>query len=267
MTEPHEVPAEARAAVDRFTAQVREAFGARLLSVVLYGSAASGEYVHGRSDINLALVLESITLDGLARCRPFLKGWRRDGVALPLLLTPTDIRRSADIFPVEFLDICEHHVVLDGTDFFANLDIDPRYLRFQVEHELKAKILSLRESYLGSLDRAKPEAALEDLFAASVPSVLALGRNLLRVASRRPPARKGDTPAALEKAFDLSLPVLRDLVQRRARGARLAEGGDAVGRFGSYLAELESLARAADGLGDPAAWRAGRHEGGAEPAA
>lgn len=267
MAEPYEVPAEARSAVDRFTAQVREAFGTKLLSVVLYGSAASGEYVHGRSDLNLALVLETIDLADLARCRPFLAGWRRDAVALPLLLTPTDVRRSADIFPVEFLDICEHHVLLHGSDFFADLNVDPRHLRFQVEHELKAKILSLRESYLGGLDRGTPEALIEELFAASVPSVLALGRNLLRVAGQRPPGRKADTPAALERAFGLSLPTLAHLVRRRASGGRLVDAGEAVERFGRYLDEIEAVARAADVLGDPAAWRGRGGGGGAGPAA
>jgi predicted nucleotidyltransferase len=257
----HEVPKEARAAVDRFVAAVREAFGRDLLSVVLYGSAASGEYVPGRSDINLALVLESITLEALARCRPHLAAWRKDAVALPLLLTPDDIRRSADIFPVEFLDICEHHVLLHGNDFFADLSIDPRYLRFQVEHELKAKLISLREAYLGGLDRARPEGLIEDLFATSVPAVLALGRNLLRAAGHRPPARKADTPAALGRALGLSLPTLGDLVARRARGQSLT-AGEAVPRFARYLSELDALARAVDRLGDPEGLRGGR-EGGA----
>lgn len=267
MAEPREVPPEARAAVDRFTEQVRKAFGARLLSVVLYGSAASGDYVHGRSDLNLALVLETVALEDLERCRPFLDGWRKDGIALPLLLTPTDIQRSADIFPVEFLDICEYHVLLHGADFFADLDIDPRYLRFQVEHELKAKILSLREAYLGGLDRGTPEALVEELFETSVPSVIALGRNLLRASGQRPPTRRRDAPAALERAFGLSLPVLADLAQRRASRAPLAAGDDPRARFGRYLEEVESLARVADSLGDPAAWRGERPGGGAGPCA
>jgi predicted nucleotidyltransferase len=249
-----EVPREAQAAVDRFVAAVREAFGAKLLSVVLYGSAASGDFVPGRSDVNLALVLESIELDLLARCRPHLATWRRDGIALPLLLTPDDIRRSADIFPVEFLDIVEHHVLLHGTDFFADLSIDPRHLRFQVEHELKAKLVSLREAYLGGLDQERTDALVEDLLGLSVPALLALGRNLLRVAGHQPPARKADTPAALERALGVALPTLADLVARRARGQSLT-GGEAVARFGQYLAEIDALARAVDRLGDPEALR------------
>jgi predicted nucleotidyltransferase len=255
----HEVPREAQAAVDRFVAAVREVFGQDLLSVVLYGSAASGEYVPGRSDINLALVLESITLDALARCRPHLATWRKDGIALPLLLTPEDIRRSADIFPVEFLDICEHHVLIHGSDFFADLSIDPRHLRFQVEHELKAKLLALRQAYLAGLDRTRTDALVEDLFATSMPAVVALGRNLLRVAGHRPPARKAETLAALERAFGLSLPTLSDLVGRRARGQSLM-AGEAVPRFSRYLSELDALARVVDRLGDPEALR-GRGEG------
>lgn len=247
VTGPHEVPREARAAVERFVAGVREAFGPALRSVILYGSAASGDYVPGRSDLNFALVLDEIPLDALARCRPHLRTWRRHGIALPLLLTSEDIRRSADVFPVEYLDICEHHLLLEGGDFFADLQIDPRYLRFQVEHELKAKILALRQGYLGGLDRAKPAVLVEELLAASVPAFLTLSRNVLRLAGRRPPPKKAETPAALERAFGLSLPTFSDLVARRTRGEPL-EAGEGTGRLARYLSELDSVARVVDGL-------------------
>lgn len=256
VTGPHEVPREAQAAVQRFTAEVRKAFGPSLLSVILYGSAASGEYVPGRSDLNFAIVLSEISLEALARCRPYLAGWRKDGIALPLLLTPADIHRSADTFPVEYLDICEHHVLLDGADYFADLQVDPRHLRFQIEHELKAKLLALRQAYLAGLDQGSAEAVIEDLLGASVPALLALARNLLRAASQRPPARKVDTPVALERAFGVSLPTLTELAARRARGATLS-AGDPVGRLGRYLADVDTLARVADGLADPPSWREG----------
>lgn len=263
MTGPYEVPQEAKAAVERFVAAVREAFGPALRSVVLYGSAASGEYLPGRSDLNFALVLDDVSLDGLACCRPFLKAWREDGIALPLLLTPEDIRRSADVFPVEYLDICEHHVLLAGDDFFADLQIDPRNLRFQIEHELKAKLLALRQAYLAGLDQGRPEAVVEQLLETSLPAFLALGRNLLRAASQRPPSKKAETPAALERAFGLNLPTFADLAARRARGERL-EAGEGVPRLARYLSELDAVARVVDGLADSPAWRTGRGAGGGE---
>src|SRR2546427_13115747 len=49
---------------------LKEALGPRLRSVVLYGSAARGDYHHGTSDLNLILVLEALdpgTLEALAR--------------------------------------------------------------------------------------------------------------------------------------------------------------------------------------------------------
>jgi predicted nucleotidyltransferase len=263
VTGPHEVPREAKAAIERFVAAVRQVFGASLRSVILYGSAASGEYLPGRSDLNFALVLDEISLDALARCRPFLKVWRKDGIALPLFLTPEDIRRSADIFPVEYLDICEHHLLLAGDDFFADLQIDQRNLRFQIEHELKAKLLALRQAYLAGLDRGRPEAVAEELLGTSLPAFLALGRNLLRVAGQRPPSKKAETPAALEQTFGLSLPTFADLVARRARGERL-EAGEGVARLARYLGELDAVARVVDGLADSPAWRTGRGAGGAE---
>lgn len=47
--------------LNQFTEDVKRTYGETLLSVVLYGSAASNEYVEGRSNINCLVLLKEVT--------------------------------------------------------------------------------------------------------------------------------------------------------------------------------------------------------------
>ena len=46
--------------LDELVTQLRAAYGARLSSVVLYGSAAGGEHIPNRSDYNVLVLLDSL---------------------------------------------------------------------------------------------------------------------------------------------------------------------------------------------------------------
>ena len=86
----------------------------RLVSVILYGSAAVGDH-HGRfSDINIFCVLKQLTPRELAESEPVFRWWREHGNPSPLLMSETEVARSTDCFPIEFRDMKERRRVLAG---------------------------------------------------------------------------------------------------------------------------------------------------------
>src|SRR5215472_5101852 len=143
----------------------------RLLSVILYGSAASGNH-HGEfSDLNVLCVLSQVTPAELVACEPIFKWWRSEGNPSPLLLSEDEVRTSTDCFPIEFHDMQEHRRLLAGRDVIENLQIDRVFYRALVEHELRTKLLRLRQR-AASLLKDKP--ALFGLMIDSVSSFLVL---------------------------------------------------------------------------------------------
>ena len=98
--------------VDRLKHELRE----RLRSVVLYGSAASGEHNEHFSDINILCVLTAVTPAELADSEPIFTWWRALGNPAPLLLSEAEVRSSTDCFPIEFHDMQERRRVLFGAD-------------------------------------------------------------------------------------------------------------------------------------------------------
>lgn len=141
-------PASPELIFDKYTRDWQTAFGNALESVSLYGSAARGEYIPGKSDINFLIVLTPAGIGNLRAAIELTEKWRRQNVAVPLVLTRAYIDNSLDTFPIEFLSMREHHKVVFGEDPLGSLHISKANLRLQIEREIKGKLLHLRESLL-----------------------------------------------------------------------------------------------------------------------
>src|SRR2546422_978528 len=61
----------------------------------------------------------------------------------PLFMTQRNIEMSLDSFPVEWLEIRERHLLLEGEDLVATLEVQQAYVRMQCEHELRGKFIQL----------------------------------------------------------------------------------------------------------------------------
>jgi len=141
--------------MDKLLAQLVEklqkAYAERLVSVILYGSAAAGDHQAKFSDYNILCVLSEITPRELAAGEDIFRWWREQCSPAPLLLTEHEIATSTDCFAIEFLDIQRRHRLLFGKDVITALSIDNSFYRAQVEHDLRAKLLRLRQKAGGML--------------------------------------------------------------------------------------------------------------------
>src|SRR5262245_27806425 len=125
--------ARAEAAVTRVVGDLHGALGDQLIGAVLYGSAIGDDWVRGRSDLNLAVLVASVTPGVLTAIVPAVHRWRRRGGALPLVIEPALLTRLTEVFPIEIADILHHHRLLCGRDVFADLTVAPAALRRQLQ--------------------------------------------------------------------------------------------------------------------------------------
>lgn len=65
-----------------------------------------------------------------------------------IIFTEDDIVNGKDVFPLEFLHIQNHHLLIEGHDYFTTLKIDKKHLQLKLEFELRNKLVYLREQYL-----------------------------------------------------------------------------------------------------------------------
>ena len=160
--------------LDEFVQRMRGAAPDNLKAIVLYGSAATGEFHEGHSNVNLLCLVES---GDPARLDPFhsvVEWWTGKGHPAPMFFTLDEMRRSADIFSIELLDMQARHKTLFGEEFLAGITVPLRYHNLQVERELRANWLRLRQTFL-----AAPHKAHLGVMAAAASSFTALFRHAL----------------------------------------------------------------------------------------
>ena len=92
----------------------RKVFGNHLISVTLYGSAVTDEYIPKKSDLNFLVVLSEEGIEQLHFVYELVAKWRKKRVGTPLFLTKAYINSSLDTFPVEFLNIKRNYTVVFG---------------------------------------------------------------------------------------------------------------------------------------------------------
>jgi len=242
MTRP---AAEIEARIVAFAEAVRAALGEELVALVVYGSAASGDWVDRRSDVNTAIVVPRVTIDVLERLAPAVADARARGFALPALMDEEYLARARDTFPMELDDIRRQHRVLAGQDPFAALTVERAALRRECEYEARAKLLRLRALFL---ETARTPEAVEALMTGSLKTFLVVLRHFLRLHHDEPAHGYADVLAAGERVLG-PLPTCTRLLHHRTGETSLAPAALRA-EFGAYLGEVERIVAAVDALGD-----------------
>src|SRR5438105_311152 len=81
------------------------AHGDNLASIVLYGSVAAGDHISEHSDHNLLIALNRIASEDLRLAQSALRDWLKSGQPPPVYFTVEELKRAADVFPIEFLQM------------------------------------------------------------------------------------------------------------------------------------------------------------------
>jgi predicted nucleotidyltransferase len=194
---------------------LRALLGDRLESVLVFGSLASGEFHSGHSDVNVLVVAE-LSLNTLDQLGPALRPWLRKGHTAPVLVPPGDLPGFARAFPIEFLDMQDHHRVVFGKNPLTGLSVDHKHLHAQCEHDLALAQLKLRQGIAAAAgDDQKVRRVLLD----SLPSVLALLRAVVRLEGDGAGLDKVTVTRRLAERLGFDILILRELDEWHARRA------------------------------------------------
>jgi len=235
--------------LDDLVTQLRAAYGTRLDSVVLYGSAAAGEHIPKRSDYNVLLLLKELDATALSSASAVARAWSDAGNPPPMTMTVDEWRGSADVFPMEYADILDRHRVLYGTPPFDGVSVRTSDLRLQLEQQVMGKLLQLRQGALLAGTDGRRQA---ELMAASLSTMMVLFRAVVRLNGERPDA---DNAALARRVgalagFDAA-PFVRAV--QHVRGEQKLEASDAGTTLAGYIDGIRKLQRYLDAHGTSAA--------------
>jgi predicted nucleotidyltransferase len=210
-------------------------------SAILYGSAARNDFVPGRSDINLMLVVDELDPGVLRSLSRAFTGWRKSTREPPLILSRSEWARATDAFPIEITDMRLSYQVLRGADPFQGISVDQTDLRKALEREFRGKLLRLRQGYA---TYAPEPGALGSLGLESAATILVLLRGMLTLLGKPVPAEPTELASAAAEAVGFETEHLLYVVRHRSD----REWRCGAPEFENYMDAVEQAARFLDQL-------------------
>jgi len=180
----------------------------------------------------------------LSDSEAIFRWWREQGSPSPLLLSEQEVETSTDCFAIEFSDMKRQHQVLAGKDVISQLVVDQRYYRAQVEHDLRAKLLRLRQKAPAMFSDAD---LLRRLLLDSMSTFCVLFRHALLLHGAEGPATKRDVIARASERFGFDAAPFDKLLAIREQKLKAREV-EPVALLGSYLDAIGVVIQAVDGL-------------------
>ena len=238
------LPGETQNLLQAYTKDVKGVFGEQLEGMLLYGSAVRGEFLPERSNLNILLLVSSYDSIVLKQYSALHRKWSKEQILVPLFLTEEELRASAAVFPLEFLEIQEQHRVLGGRDPFIGFQVPTDRLRESVVRGLTSNLLRLRQRYV---EGGGTDDATTILLPLSMTSTIPLLRGVQRLLGRPVLAQSDAVINDIAEQLKLDLQGLLDAwVLKRGQ---ISPGPSEVPRlFDRYLQTMTQLTRAVQQL-------------------
>jgi hypothetical protein len=230
------LPEPVREPLSHYVQHVSQLAGGRLLSLAVYGMAASALFDPHRHRVRNVLVLDRFDLDFIRRLAEHGARYGKLSVAAPVIMTPNYIQRSCDTFALELLEIQQQHQTVLGNDYFVDLPFQTEHVRLQCERELKAFHVAMHQGLLASLGK---DDYLADLTVDVAEGLLRVLRGMAWLAGDTKPASPIELISTAERRLGRQLPGLQAVLVAT----------DRIGwpRFQQLYADIEALEQSIDG--------------------
>lgn len=228
----------------KFTSDINKHFGKDVDSIILYGSAATDEFVSKKSDINFLVCLSKDGINHLTKVKGKIGEWQKSRISLPLFLTKSYIKASIDTFPIEFFNISYAYRILYGEDILKDLKIEKKYLRLQCERELKGKLLKLRQNYLMASGKIKE---MRKLCSDSIVTFISIFRALLFLKNVEGNLNKMDIILSTCREFGLDESLFSVLLAEKKYGIKIS-GKSLEDTLQKYINQINKLSEIVDAM-------------------
>lgn len=236
--------------LNELVSRLKEAAGKNLESVILYGSAARGDFIPGASDLNVMCTLVSMEVHELQRLAPVVGWWTREmKEPAPLFFLTEELHRSTDVFAIESLDLKRAHKVLFGSDPVAQLQVPMNLHRVQVERDLRTLLLKLRQHVVHV---GRNELELTGVLRKTISGALTLLRHTLMCFGEEPPTEARAVFARIAELTGADAAAFQTVYDHRESGRWTK---DSFAAYDGYLRALEKVIVALDGLVPKKEWQ------------
>jgi hypothetical protein len=231
------LPSMAANKIRPFFEEVMQCCPEKVHSVYVTGSAVTPDFRESTSDVNSLIVLNDLHFEFFKFLAPLGKKFKSKGIAAPLVMTPSYIQDSLDVFPMEFLELRLIHKTALGPDIVQNLEIDPVLLRLQCEREIKTRLIGLWNGYISSTGETD---MIAQLLYRSIKGCMPLFRSIVFLLGKLPPIKKMDVIGAISDNTGIDKDVLIKALLLKESPIKNRE--ELLSLFERYYGNLETVA-------------------------
>jgi hypothetical protein len=183
--------------MDKLIKDTKKKLGRNLVSVISFGTEGEPN--------NICIITKSLDFDVVDSMRRVVREFAARNKVVPLLFTEAELKRGADVFPLEFLDMKHPHKTVYGRDVLASIRFDKKAVRRQIEFELRSKLIHLRADCL----HIRNNKDLKTLLKAAVPSLMPLFYGLIFLKGKKIPDTLEKLYDNVEDSYDVDLMLFR----------------------------------------------------------
>lgn len=203
-----------------FIEEILSRYSDNIHSVHIVGSSITEDFDEKISDINSIFILKEMDLKFIELIAPLGKRYHKKSIAAPLIMTLEFIRRSLDVFPIEFLDFKLIHETIFGEDILKDIEISRMHLRYQCEREIKSKLISLVQSYISSKgDRW----ILTERFVSLIAGLMSLFRGIIFLMGKEPPIKRHEVITAFSASTGINTDAFKRILDIKRRKLKLTK--------------------------------------------
>ncbi len=232
--------------LETYFTRILETFSNTVDSIYVYGSVVTKDFIPEQSDVNSLVLFDRFSFQDTRRMQPIVSSGLKKRVAAPLCLSVETFMRSADTFPLEFIEIKDtHRCLYGGIDRVLDLEIPRELLRVKIEEQIKGKLIRLRQIVMEQGEN--PKQLIEVVMDAQ-RQLFPVFRNLLRfLGVESPPVGKDEVLKELENRCQFNVLACRR-VWEHIGGRSAIPLGEAVSVYGGYIDVLFQLGQVIDRL-------------------
>jgi hypothetical protein len=131
---------------------------------------------------------------------------------IPLVFAKEELTNGIDVFPIEFLNIKQHHTMIFGEDILKDIVISKPNLRRQLEFEFRSKLIHLREQYLHFKGKD-----MDNLILSAIPTMSPIIGALVYLGDLED---KEDIVKSVSQKFGVDLQILEEIQDIRKGKAK-----------------------------------------------
>lgn len=245
------LPERTRESIEVANAALVSTLGDKLVAVCLIGPAAKRDRPQRGANAELLVVADSLEAELLSALAGGLAGPLRAGLQIRTV-TAVELAGSVDVHALEIAQWRDHHLLLEGRDPFASLEISAADLRHEIERSLRSLNHRLRNRLLWCL--ATEQFRLDSVLREGIELLAMLGHHTLSLVGETPPSDEAELLTRFMSWAGTSAAPLDELRKRldlipRAPEDPIAELAALATATEAACAKVDALSIASDGSG------------------